>query len=46
MNMDKKKEEKKDIGVQVEEKKQKKIIRHMTSFTDGAIARAKMMRGM
>jgi len=35
-----------DAGLQTQAKRQKKIIRHMTSYTDGAIARAKALRGM
>lgn len=35
-----------DKGVQLKTNRSKKIIRQETSFTDGAIARAKAMRGM
>lgn len=34
-----------DKAVQMQAKRQKKIIRSNTSYTDGAIARAKMLRG-
>jgi hypothetical protein len=34
-----------DAGVKMQEKRQQKIIRSQTSYSDGAIARAKALRG-
>ena len=35
-----------DMGVKTQAKRSKKPVRHMASYTDGAIARAKSMRGI